>query len=138
MSVDTNALRRGFGSAAGLRRQIGAYHKACNKAADEIDRLRLEAQMAQRPAYWAYVVNGVHQCFTVTEPPDDAYDEGSLRPLYTKPQPDCVAGLLHRIAELEDAAYHARETLDNSTLPDRAEWIKKRDESINKLDEVLK
>jgi hypothetical protein len=42
MSVDTNALRRGFGSAAGISAQLGAYHQACNKAADEIDRLRLE------------------------------------------------------------------------------------------------
>ncbi len=41
--------------------------------------------VAQEPEYWAYVVNGSHTCFSATEPPEDAYDEGTLRPLYLAP-----------------------------------------------------
>lgn len=38
--MDTNAIRRGFGSAAGRAAQISAYHKHLVQAANEIDRLR--------------------------------------------------------------------------------------------------
>lgn len=47
----------------------------------ERDQLR-----AQGSDYWAYVVNNSHTCFSATEPPDDAYDEGTLRPLFTIPE----------------------------------------------------
>lgn len=38
--MDTKKLRKGFGLAAGRNAQLDAYFKACNEAADEIDRLR--------------------------------------------------------------------------------------------------
>jgi hypothetical protein len=38
--MDTKALRKGFGCAAGRNAQIDAYFRACNDAADEIDRLQ--------------------------------------------------------------------------------------------------
>lgn len=40
--MNTDELRRGFGSSAGRVSQVSAYHKALNEAADEIDRLRAE------------------------------------------------------------------------------------------------
>lgn len=39
-------LRKGFGTAAGYRSQAAAYQKACNEAADEIDRLRTALNIA--------------------------------------------------------------------------------------------
>lgn len=38
--MDTNELRKGFGTSAGKRLQVEAYSRACCDAADEIDRLR--------------------------------------------------------------------------------------------------
>ncbi|MFA6204522.1 MAG: hypothetical protein WC710_15195 [Gallionella sp.] len=38
--MNTNDLRRGFGTAMGRSRQVSAYHNALFKAADEIDRLQ--------------------------------------------------------------------------------------------------
>ncbi|SBT10704.1 hypothetical protein PROAA_610064 [Candidatus Propionivibrio aalborgensis] len=38
--MDTKKLRKGFGFADGRNAQLDAYFKACNEAADEIDRLR--------------------------------------------------------------------------------------------------
>ncbi len=41
----------------------------------------------QEPVAWMYEVNGAHTILDLFEPPDDAYDEGTLYPLYTTPQP---------------------------------------------------
>ena len=38
--MDTKELRKGFGTAAGRKAQLGAYHGALVAAANEIDRLR--------------------------------------------------------------------------------------------------
>lgn len=43
------------------------------------------AQPVQEPVAWMYEVNGAHTCLDLFEPPDDAYDEGTLHPLYTTP-----------------------------------------------------
>lgn len=56
--MDTKMLRKGFGAAAGKKAQIAAYHKACNDAADEIDRLHhiLDSRPAINAASsWPYV-----------------------------------------------------------------------------------
>ena len=39
----------------------------------------------QEPVAWMYEVNNAHTCLDLFEPPDDAYDEGTLYPLYTAP-----------------------------------------------------
>ena len=39
----------------------------------------------QKPVAWMYEVNGAHTILDLFEPPDDAYDEGTLHPLYTRP-----------------------------------------------------
>lgn len=36
-----------------------------------------------KPDAWKYQVNGVHTDIEEIEPPDDAYDEGTLTPLYS-------------------------------------------------------
>jgi len=38
-----------------------------------------------KPVAWRYVVNGVWTNYIEIEPPDDAYDKGSLTPLYATP-----------------------------------------------------
>jgi hypothetical protein len=39
----------------------------------------------QGPVAWVYEVNGAHTILDLCEPPDDAYDEGTLYPLYIAP-----------------------------------------------------
>ena len=51
-----------------------------------------EAQAKQEPAAWAYTINNSHSIFSAEKPPEDAYDEGTLYPLYAAPvvQPDIL------------------------------------------------
>lgn len=46
-----------------------------------------EKQRDQEPVAWKYKTNKVHTWITEVKPPDDAYDGGTLTPLYTSPQP---------------------------------------------------
>jgi len=41
--------------------------------------------MNNEPVAWMYACNGVWTAFSDELPPDDAYDEGTLTPLYTHP-----------------------------------------------------
>ena len=43
------------------------------------------ARPEQEPVAWVYEVNGAHTKLDLCKPPDDAYDEGTLYPLYTSP-----------------------------------------------------
>ena len=50
-------------------------------------------QQAAEPVAWMYLVNGVHVNFSSFDPPDDAYDAGTLVPLYAgnpPAQPVCA------------------------------------------------
>ena len=44
--------------------------------------------MNNKPVAWMYACNGVWTAFSDELPPDDAYDEGTLTPLYTHPHSD--------------------------------------------------
>jgi hypothetical protein len=114
MSVDTNALRRGFGSAAGASQRICAYHQACVKAADEID--CLAAKLAESEESRNYFANQVD---TTIEDMGSRLDEATVR-----------------IFELEDAARYAREALKYHV--DQTRPILMSSEAIEKLNEVLK
>lgn len=48
--MDTQALRKGFGTAAGKQAQLASYHRACNEAANEIDRLQCTINIRSAPA----------------------------------------------------------------------------------------
>lgn len=39
-----------------------------------------------KPVAWMYEVNNTFILFSANKPPEDAYDEGSLVPLYTAPK----------------------------------------------------
>jgi hypothetical protein len=39
-----------------------------------------------KPVAWMYEVNDTFILFSANKPPEDAYDEGSLVPLYTAPR----------------------------------------------------
>lgn len=39
------------------------------------------AAVAGEPVAWEYCVNSVHTCYSSSRPPEDAYDEGTLRGL---------------------------------------------------------
>ena len=54
------------------------------------------------PRAWRYMTNGVHTFYTDEEPPDDAYDEGSLVPLFALP--DLLAVLREVTPEMTNAA----------------------------------
>jgi hypothetical protein len=47
--------------------------------------LEAKGEPVQKPVAWMYEVNHAHTCLDLFEPPDDAYDEGTLYPLYTIP-----------------------------------------------------
>lgn len=40
----------------------------------------------EKPYAWIYTVNNTYTWVSFVEPPDDAFDEGTLVPVYTKPQ----------------------------------------------------
>lgn len=56
------------------------------------------------PVAWHYTVNGAWNCYDKQIPPDDAYDAGSLVPLYTRPDP--------RVAELEAQLSEANKAME--------------------------
>jgi len=39
-----------------------------------------------KPFGYVYEINNTYTCFSYEEPPDDAYDKGTLIPVYKKPQ----------------------------------------------------
>ena len=62
-----------------------------------------------KPVAWMYRVNNSFNTFSTIEPPDDAYDEGTLVPLYThpvkdKPHPKCDEACMYlcQMRELTD------------------------------------
>jgi len=59
-------------------------HVAKQKQVYEAIKAALEAK--DEPVAWMYEVNHAHTCLDLFEPPDDAYDKGTLYPLYLAPQ----------------------------------------------------
>lgn len=78
------------------------------------------AQQAE-PYGHAYTVNGVHQCFDrgAEPPPDDAYDAGSLVPVYTGAPSLEVSGVTTR----SEATQAARPLDRNVMRGDRVWWV---------------
>lgn len=76
------------------------------------------ARLAQiekgEPVAWRYRVNGVHTLYSSSPVPDDAYDEGTLLPLYARPSSGvCVpAQLLYDIISNAATGYPDWATLD--------------------------
>jgi hypothetical protein len=58
-----------------------------NEADAVLAELAPELSPKAEPAAWRYRINGVHVAWSDVMPPDDAYDVGTLQPLYTAPQP---------------------------------------------------
>jgi hypothetical protein len=50
-----------------------------------ITAIKAALEAKDEPVAWMYEVNHAHTCLDLFEPPDDAYDEGTLYPLYTAP-----------------------------------------------------
>ena len=73
----------------------------------------LEAK--DEPVAWMYEVNHAHTCLDLFEPPDDAYDEGTLYPLYTHPS--------QQEAKDEAVAWIWMPTGEVTTDPDRADGM---------------
>ena len=63
------------------------------------DDLQESAFAENTPKYWTYIVNNTWRCIEEQEPPEDAYDEGTLEPLYAAP----VDAKAIRAIALEDA-----------------------------------
>ena len=64
-------------------RQFDEFMDGSDEAIEAL-RARL-AQPEQEPVAWLYRTNNTWEHVSFVEPPDDAYDEGSLRPVYTTP-----------------------------------------------------
>ncbi len=69
-----------------------------------------------KPVAWMYEVNNTFILFSANKPPEDAYDEGSLVPLYTAPRELSV----EKINEIA-----SRFTLDGFSYIDFAQEILK-------------
>jgi len=63
-------------------------NQACRYTADlcEQYKARITEVLKGTPHVWEAKVNGVHTVYFDREPPDDAYDEGTLIPLYCAAQ----------------------------------------------------
>lgn len=70
---------------------IQVYAAQPEQSEIEAERDALREQIAelekQEPYLWHYVVNGTWDKFDRERPPSDAYDEGTLKPLYAHPTP---------------------------------------------------
>ena len=79
----------------------------------------------QEPVAWMYEVNNAHTCLDLFEPPDDAYDEGTLHPLYTTPpqrKPLSDEQIILIVAEC--AASHQHTDIHFARAIERAHGIK--------------
>lgn len=76
-------------------------------------------------AWWHYRINNKWDGFTIDEPPDDAYDEGSLTKLFTFPPIHDIEAIENRVAEACAKVY--LETYDLTDIADdvrSGEWRK--------------
>jgi len=60
---------------------------------EAITAIKAALEAKDEPVAWMYEVNHAHTCLDLFEPPDDAYDEGTLYPLYTTPPQRTWVGL---------------------------------------------
>lgn len=67
------------------------------------ERLLSDVAKQAEPDYWTYVINNTYQLITSTEPPEDAYDEGTLEQLFLHPSPYDVAAMREEIERLRAA-----------------------------------
>lgn len=66
---------------------------------------------------WKYTTNKVHTWITEVKPPDDAYDEGSLIPLYTSPTKREWRELTdEKIVELATTRYDSKRSFINASI----------------------
>jgi len=65
--------------------EVRASYGARQAALEAQTRSVVKDEPVQKPVAWMYEVNHAHTCLDLFEPPDDAYDEGTLYPLYTTP-----------------------------------------------------
>lgn len=76
-------------------------------------RAELDALKDQEPAAWFYTTNGAWDCYSKEQPPDDAYDEGSLLPLYARPVPPAPSvpdGWLATLTKIDETLGRAYKT----------------------------
>ena len=91
-------------SAIMTKQQIEELSK---KMWDELQHIAFEENT---PKYWTYVVNNTWRNIDEQQPPEDAYDEGTLEPLYAAPvdmpqaEPTSVDAKAIRAEALEEAA----------------------------------
>lgn len=84
-----------------ITNDAGRKESVCFAAGEPLytaDQVRAIIAECRRPAAngdavaWRYRTNGVHWHIDAEEPPDDAYDPGTLSPLFTAPPPAVPAG----------------------------------------------
>lgn len=103
----------------------------------------LEKLKVQEPFRWFYEVNGTWDICTKECPPDDAYDDGSLKPLYLHPLPPDDVVRDPRVAELEAVLRECRDVIEEAqTYCEGPQWSPSMAHdcgaAIAKIDEVLK
>ena len=78
------------------------------------------AQPEQEPVAWLYRTNNTWEHVSFVEPPDDAYDEGSLRPVYTAPPQRGWQGLTDE--EIRQTDHHMVEGAYHYSFKQGAQW----------------
>ena len=91
----------------------------------------LDAQAKQEPKWWYAQINNEWDSFTREKPPEDAYDEGTLYPLYAAPvvQPDMIRPDQEALQQIIAAALHEARALEcerlakSATDCETANWL---------------
>jgi hypothetical protein len=71
-----------------------------------------------KPVAWMYEVNDTFILFSANKPPEDAYDEGSLIPLYTAPRElsdEEIGDILFKYGEKDEWFNFARAILKKAS-----------------------
>lgn len=90
--VRKNEANNGKKTADLLRREIHAIETILRRIRSLPLSDLVAALPKEEPIIWMYRINDEHDCFSPIKPPEDAYDEGTLVPLYAAliAQPDDV------------------------------------------------
>jgi hypothetical protein len=83
--TQTEALRLASEALTVLLDEWTPARQAQLKGMEAVTAIKAALEAKDEPVAWMYEVNHAHTCLDLFEPPDDAYDEGTLYPLYTHP-----------------------------------------------------
>jgi hypothetical protein len=82
LNLAEEGAKEAFGALVEQKRDLEAECKKLQGLLDSAHSIIRKQAVENVPFAWQYTVNGAHTLFSDVCPPDDAYDEGTLIPLY--------------------------------------------------------